>query len=119
MRLEAAAKAAEIETELKYLKPLQEREADLTRMKLEKELNVAKARLQAVSEADRMEDYGSLLADLPTDVDRVQQYRTDNAITPPPEPTVTTTFQQLVPTAAMTSANLTNPTHFAATQFPT
>ena len=62
-----------------------------------------------------------MLADLPTDVDRVQQYRTDNAITLPPEATVTTAFQQpsFVPTAVMTSANLPNPMHFAATQFLT
>ena len=56
IRTEAAAKAAQLETELKYLKPLQEQEAalkarkaDITRLKLEKELHVAKARLKAVS----------------------------------------------------------------------
>ena len=48
LRMEAAATAAELETELKYLKPLQEqeaalkaREADKVRLKLEKELYVA------------------------------------------------------------------------------
>ena len=101
IRIGAVAKAAELETKLKYLKPLQEqeaaleaREADITRLKLEKELHVAKAR-QAVSETDSTEDYDSMLDNLPTDTDKVQQYRRDNAMTPLLfVPTTTTTYGQ-------------------------
>ena len=126
IRIEAAAKAAELETELKYLKPLQEqeaalkaREADIKRLKLEKELHVAKARLQAVSETDSTEDYDSMLDNLPTDTDRVQQYRRDNAMSPSPfVPTTTTTNEQgtnVAPAGMTTTASITTPMHFTAT----
>ena len=85
------------------------------RLKLEKEFHVAKA----VSETASTEDYDSMLYNLPTDTDRVQQYRRDNAMSPPPlVPIATTTNEQgtnVAPAGMITTASITTPMHFTAT----
>ena len=66
-----------------------------------------------MSETDSTKDYDSMLDNFPTDTDRVQQYRRDNAMTPSPlVPTITTTYGQganATPAGMTTSASITTP----------